>query len=1087
MSNNRKTANINNRTAILLFISLALTTLSSCVDDFFDRQGEKCPEGEPARISVTVDTGNMRVLTRGDMQQGLDNLVSDLWVAVYNVSTGQRTGLTVVGDINENLDHDFRKVDIEALSGDSYIVGVANATHRYASADDSGKLIPLQEALQNADTWDKFRAISAAFDSEGNCVTDAPLNAPVMSGTFTSEEHKDGSQTENQIVSIYPGISTPSGAVHLRRLISQVKFNVGYNKANIKSFEVKSWKVVNIPTHAWLLEREEGQNPVNAIDTRPAGSTHLYDTPDMTDFEAKGDTYTFDFWQLENKREGRMPPEGSSPVEAYRFREKEYKNEDGSNSGRFVSLVDNRTPDAPNNNATYVVMNVVMEMLKDENGDDIGSVGVSHRLVETQYLVHLGYVEGDAMKRATDFNCRRNSRYTYNITVNNVNDLLVEAKAETADGEINPAVEGFVTDITDSYYNVDCHYACMNIYLSSEDIKSFEYYISAYDLEGREVTINSLDPSTVPAAGSKRYMYMNWVELRPTSSQTVLARYKPAKGTNADGQTFTLDKIKGNASMKAGWYTMFINEYVYEEGELNRNPEDADYGNETGSTAWQGYVNRPDRRVWLNVEGSVSADGKSMYYKSKYAVSQSSIQTYYNDEAKLALGVEHDNESLGLTLRNSFNPFRNSSGSQVNINTSPGRNRAAGRYNIAQYIAGSTGTGLTWRNDNYQWSNHINVTSPQTVNAVNNQGVVLAARDATNPIPLPEIRTATISESQLSNAMIRLEPDYGSRARKYIEAITACLNRNRDNDGDGRIDASELRWFVPTAAQYVRIILGRRSLSDPIFDPGDMTRLSNNTGTNNGQNSRLLAYSSDGRMMWLMEGLSFSEYRQWPSDMSTPWQVRCVRNLGANNSIISSTPSNSAAFVRREGTNIIDMKYYEDKSIRKEAYYSSSMPMPVHHINDQRYNRCYRSFEFFDSVIGLNDKRLELNGKTIEWSSYLKSKNPCRILDYTGKKGWRVPNQKELTILGILGVSNLNLPSGNVYQVSCSYSFFDFSGYTPGANPTDPVSGGSITSQYRFPMKIVSSSGQSTQSESMNNIVVNSAYFGIRCVRDVTD
>lgn len=1066
---------------------VAVTALGSCTEDFFDWSNDECPDGEPAHISVTVDTGNMQVLTRGDMQQGLENLVSDLWVAVYNVKTGQRTGLTVVDNVNDNLDHDFRKVDIDALSGDSYIVGVANVMHRYASADASGKLIPLQEALQKADSWEKYCAVSAAFDSEGSCVIDAPLNAPVMSGTFSSEEHHDGSQTANHIVSIYPGVSTPSGAIHLRRLISQVKFNVSYNKSNIKTFEVRSWKVVNIPTHAWLREREENESPVNAVDSRPAASSYFHDTPNMTDFEAKGDSYSFDFWQLENKRVGRTPPEGSSQTQAYRFREKEYKNEDGSNSGRFISLVDDPSSNDPNNNATYVVLNVAMEMLKDENGNDIGSVGVSHRLVETQYVVHLGYIEGDAVRRATDFNCRRNSRYTYNITVNNVSDLLVEAHAESADGEVNPAVEGFVSDITDSYYKVDCHYACMNIYLSSEDIRSFQYYIAAYDLDGNEVIINSFDQSSVPSGDSKRYMYLNWVELRPTTSRTVLARYKPVRGAYADGQTYTLDKVKGNTSMKAGWYTMFINEYVYEEGELTKNPDETEYGNENGSTAWHGYVNRPDRRVWLNVEGNVSADGKSMYYKSKYAVSQSSIQTYYNDDTNLALGVEHDNESYGLTLRNSFNPFRNSSGSQLNINTTPGRNREAGRYNIAQYIAGSKGSDLTWRNDYYQWTSHINVSTPQTVNAISNQGVVRAARDAANPIPLPEIKTASISESQLSTAMIRLEPDYGSSSRKYIEAITACLNRNRDNDGDGRIDASELRWYVPTSAQYVRIILGRRSLSDPIFDPGNMSRLPNNTGTNNGQNTNLLAYSSDGREMWLMEGTSFSEYRQWPANMSTPWQVRCIRNLGANNSIVSSAPSNSAAFVRREGTNIIDMKYYDDMSIRKEAYYSSSAPMPVHHINDQRYNRCFRSFEFFDSVIGLNDSRLGLNGKTIEWSSYLMSNNPCKILDYTKKRGWRVPNQKELTILGILGVNNLNVPSGNVFQVTCSYSFFDFSGYTPGSNPNDPMKGGSVSSLYRYPMKIVSSSGQSTQSEEMNNFIVNSAYYGVRCVRDVSD
>lgn len=1064
----------------MMFMIVLSIGAVSCTDEFHDITGGQCPDGEPARVRVCIDTGNMDEFTRSDMQEGLDRSVTDLWVAVYNVSSGARTGLTRLDDLDENLMHDYRSVDVDALSGESYIVGVANISHRFASVDASGELISLSDALDQADTWEKFRAISVAFDSEGGCVTDAPLNALVMSGTFTSASHSSGNMTGNNTVAIFPGMSAPSGAVHLRRLISQVRFNISYDKKNVRSFDVKSWKVVNVPVHTWLLERDGGAF-VNAPDERTAAGNSYHTTPVMSDLTVTDDTWSFDFWQLENKRTGRPVPSDYTQANAYSYREKEYKDDAGKNTGLFVALAGDGGTDSVDNNATYVVFSVSMEMNVDENGNSVSSAGLAHRLVETEYTVHLGYVEGSGFDRARDFNCRRNSKYTYNVRINNVNDVMVEAYGESADAEKNPAVEGFVSDITDSYYEVDAHYAAVNIYLTRDDIASFEYYITAYRLDGSEITVNSFDRATVPSKDDTDHMYVEWVELRPTSGQNVLARYRPRKGANADGQTYTLDEVKGNSSMRAGWYTMFINEYVYERSMRSMSPDDSGYGNESGSTDWHGYVNRPDRRVWINVEGVVSPDGESVYYKSKYAVSQSSIQTYYNDDTDSGLGVEHVNESLGLTLRNSFNPFRNSSGTQLNTNTTPGRNNVAGRYNLAQYIAGSAGSALSWNDNSYTWTKFIDVTAPQTVNRVNNQGVSLAARTE----PLPAIRTVSVSEYGLTSTMLALEPDYGQSNRKYIEAITACLNRNRDNDGDGRIDASELRWFVPTSGQYVRMILGRRSLVHPLFDPGDMTRLPNNSGTNNGLNSSLLAYASDGKQMWLMEGTSDSEYRQWAASVAVPWQVRCVRNLGSDNTVIKSVAANNPAFELRKGTNIVDMKYYDEMSIRKEAYHSSSSPMPVHHINDQRYNRCYRSFEFFDSVIGLNDARLKLSGKTIEWSSYLSSTNPCAILGYTGKRGWRVPNQKELTILGILGVQNRNVPSGNVFQVTCSYSFFDFDGYVPGANPKDPVATGSISSAFRFPMKIVTSSGLSTQSETMNNITVNNAYFGIRCVRDV--
>lgn len=1065
-------------TCLLLLTALSL---SSCSDDLKIIGNETVETGLPATVAVRLETGEMKVLTRADMQNGLDKRLSSLWIAVYNAETGVRTGIYKTDNPEQSLSHDNKSIILNTFSGKSYIVGVANYNYRYASTDDDGTLISLEEALDEADTWEKYRSISAAFDSEGGVSVETPLNPLVMSGTYYPSKHADGGYTHVESVDILPGQSELSGAIHLRRLISHIKFNVSYNKDNISSFRIKSWKVVNLPSHSWLSEREV-QESMNAPDIRPASDSYYAETPENIDISTSDDTYSFDFWQLENKRTGLEPPlSATTATEAYVYREKEHKTAEGLNTGKYASLVESAESSSPNNNATYVVIRVAMEMKVDENGNKLQT---KMRLVETDYVVHLGFVEGNGKDKAKDFNCRRNSRYTYNVKLNNIKDVYVEATSDNEAGEKNPAVEGLITDLTDKYFEVDAHYSAINIYLTEENLRSFEYYVSAYDLNGAPVNINSYIPQTVPAQNNERFMYMDWIEFRklnsknsPDNEPKTLAEYKPKTGTNADGKTYTLDEIKQlgkDNKLDAGWYTMFINEYVYEN-----------LDNEKNSGAWKGYVNRPDRRVWLYVHVQTSPDANSIYYSSKYAVSQASIQTYYNGLSESGLGVEHINESYGLTLRNSFNPRFTASGSEQTNDNRPGRNKLAGRFNLAQYISNATGKSLSWENDKYSWSDFVDMTALQTINKINNiQGVTEPGKT----VNLPEIKTKNITEYNLSEAMIKLEPDYGASQRKIIEAITACLNRNRDNDGDGKIDASELRWFVPTSAQYIRLILGRQSLTHPIFDPGKMTRLPNSTGERNDENSSLLAYASDGRQMWLMEGTSDSEYRQWISNadnrMATPWIVRCVRNLGADNTQILDSAANTPAFELREGTNIVDLKYYDSKSIRSEAYLSSDNPMPVHHINDQRYNRCYRSFEFADSVLPLNDARLELSGKTIEWSDYLSKNNPCSVLDTKTKKGWRVPNQKELTIIGILGKGNHN-GMGSTFQVSCSYSYFDFNGYTPGSNPNDPEKGGTISSAYRFPMKIVTSSGFSTQSEKMNNITITNGRYGIRCVRDV--
>ena len=1027
----RKIANIIYPAALFLLAAAMAGTLAACTDEIWTSEGN-CREGEPALVTVSLDLGEMTGITRGEMQEGLDRRVTDLWIAVYNVASGLRTGEYILRLDDNDSEHQLREVTLSALSGLSYIVGVANYSNRYGSTDTSGNLIPLSSALRTADTWEKYRSLAAAFDPAGNVFIDAPLNPPVMSGTFTTSGHSDGSATQNEPVEIRPGTSKPKGAIHLRRLISQVKFNISFNKENIKEFEVKSWQVVNIPNQSWMLERTEEMQHINVADIRSAAEKSYLSSEVMRDLTLSGNTYSFDFWQLENKRTGLTPPANLS--NPYLYREREHKDAAGKNTGIFSSLVESADPSDPNNNATYVVIDVEMKMTVDENGKPISQSGLEMRRVETRYRIHLGYAEGNGSARARDFNCRRNSRYTYNVTINNVDDVLVEARS---DNERNPGVEGVVSDVLNDHFMVDAHYSCSNIYLSKSELENFEYLVVAYDLRGNEVRLDSHDFTTVP---EDKRMYMEWVELRPTTGQNVLAEYKPRTGAYADGKTYLLSDVKDRKDLKEGWYTMFINEYVYES---------AANGNETGSDNWHGYINRPDRQAWLYVLTETSPDGESKYYKSKYAVSQKSIQSYYKNSSKSGLGVEHINESFGLNLRNSYNSGGNG-------------NPQSGRYNLAYYLAGhstwSAGT-FAWSDNRYNWSSFLQPTAIQDIHKINNQGISRNARTE----PLPKIKTIS-GTSTIYDADLERNP-------YYIEAITACLNRNRDLDGDGRIDASELRWFVPTRSQYIRIILGRRSLVTPIVDVESVTKL---PYTTNDFNSSLLFYTAEGRQIWAMEGTSDSQWCQWGG--GAPWEVRCVRNLGGNMSVINKDNVTEPAYKLRDGsTNIVDMINYDMKSVRQEPYYSSSNPMPVHHIYDQRYNRCYKSFEVADPEYDIYCTSMTgLNVESYDWADYLGKNNVCKsLVAKTGKDGWRVPNQKELTIMTILGLS-----STYTYNYSCSVSYFDKEGYAYGANPKDLP--GSLGVGKRWVMK-VTGSGSATQGGD------GSKDFGVRCVRDYVE
>ena len=651
----------------ILVATLSAVALSGCKDEIDYPDGGD--EGSPVTLTLDVTLPEMTHISRADMAAGLDGRVESLWVGIYNAVSGERTGVYTESGNFSPTHENMRRISVNTRTGRSYIVAVANYAGRTAY-DDNGP-VDFATALANADSWEKFNRLSITFNTNGDINPDSPLNVLLMSGHYIGGTHANGDHTLIEPVQV-PSSGTLPGAIHLRRLISQVRFNVTYNTDNIEDFEIVGWTVHNVPNHSWVYEQTEGT--LNAGDLRTVGTKGSYQNTATTNIvEHNQNTYSFDWWQVENKRTGLEPPESHNKNgDYYSYREEEFKTaEGGLNTGKYKSLVSSADAADANNNATFVELQVRMTLKVDEKGDKISGA----RVVDGVYTVHLGYCEGSGKSKAQDFNCRRNSKYTYNVTINNVNDILVEARKE---GEPTPGAEGMVSDVTEKYVELDAHYGVYNIELTEDDLypkiagRSFDYMIRCYDENNRPVDIDSRVPSSVAAADSK---YINWVEIRPTTSRTALASYRP-RGNNSD--TMTIQEFweavragneSGNKTIEAGYYTVFFNEYVYET---------ATDGNESGSTAWRGYVNKNNRTVWIRVLVDQSNDGESCYYNSKYAFSQRSIQTYYDVSASgsaTALGMEHVDETYGLNKRN--------------VNTS-GLSLSAdyGRYNVNQYISG---------------------------------------------------------------------------------------------------------------------------------------------------------------------------------------------------------------------------------------------------------------------------------------------------------------------------------------------------------------------------------------------------------------
>lgn len=969
-----------------LTVAALLAFTAACADDLSIPAQEG--EGTPVSLKVKIALPDMSAMSRSDMIDGLDRHVESLWVGVYNAASGERTGFATPTPEADIATHDPKEIYIPAKTGRSYIVAVANYEGRKV-LDTDNNIVDFATALNNADTWEKFIGISAMFDADGNINPDVPVNAVLMSGHYLSS-HANGDYASIEPVSI-PDTGSLPGAIHLRRLISQVKFNVTYNTDNISDFEIVNWTVHNIPNQSWLTETERETPNVGDIrtvgtaasfqNTHPTNISSVVNGPDDTK------SWQFDWWQLENKRTA------LDHVTTYNDREVEFKNPDNNgNTGLYASLIPSATAtDKSNNNATFVEINVRMSMKVDQDGTPLPDGNV--RIVDGVYTVHLGYCEGNDPDKSRDFNCRRNTKYTYNVTVNNVNKIYVEAHNDQEDV---PGAEGIISDVTGKFVELDAHYGVYNIYLSAAELATFEYMIRCYDGNGAEVDIDSKEPTTVPAEGDTRRKYLEWVEIRPTTSATRLSEYKPRTGANNDGKTYTLDEFKAGINTRAvteGYYTMFFNEYVYET---------ATDGNEDNSTAWKEYVNKPDRQVWIRVEEAKSPDGESTHFTSKYAFSQKSIQTYYNIESPItndALGMEHVNESFGLNLRRNF---------------AYGTSEDNGRFNTAAFIADARSDNWSWNDDNYKWDDRfVDWSAPQMINAINNQGIIQAAFDQNNPLPLPALKGITGTKTNY-------DPDQSTNP-KFIDATNACMNRNRDLDGDGYIDVNEIRWYVPTVNVYIRMILGRRSLSTPIMDYDSHPTLPYPAGIKeNGYVSSLLLFGSNSSgscILWAMEGTSTCRWNQYNQE---PWNIRCVRNLGTDMSGLSSEGKVSPAYQRRNGsTDIIEMVHYDQASVRQEKLTT----IPPHDIANQDYNRCYKAFQYsaVQTFTGLNG----YNTYDEDWARWLKEGNPCANMNNAANGyGWRIPNQKEIAIMCSLKI----YPYSYGFMPSATFSHYDSDG-----------------------------------------------------------
>lgn len=1051
----------------ILAVCMIMAGLSSCtVDDFFGT--DNVVEGEPVNITLNfaaVPSTDVRITraTGSDLSE-----LSDIVICVFHgdgsfeqmVTNYEDGGLTVNGNSVGSNGENRYSVSFESTSGDKKLIAVANVAD---GAYWENLITDLTAAYNEKKNFEQVKAIVAEMSQRlvnqaGTTEGMQPFHIASSSQMLISGWNEGVVFGTGDAVTKYGtyGDETNNVAIKMKRAMAHITFNIAANPTGAKgTFTPTSFRVYNIPTKSHLTNGiPEG---TNLLTTGVADSDEEYVN---TAFEnigtAQGGNYSFNFYMPENVQ----APGASSD---YNSREEWNGNE---NSG--ASAENKKWTNAPQN-STFVVISGTFE------GDATNPVTAN-----VEYTIHLGNFgkSGDTSRDYGDFSVMRNYSYTYSVSVLDVNNIIVEA--ERTGGDYQNGAEGSVYDqsSTEYSYNLDAHYEQVYLEYNLSDIANslgqglsgqplddaianqliliiqseamdytHEYSDEApYTTRNKRGTLSPYkiyadavrsgkDPAAAKAAvlngagtgvkPTKGFDY-KWIEFLPQTG-TGISEYPGISSwamedlsgmengnfyAGATGNNSMLDvydmivemgkaikqiygretpssssiQITQNGNDYVARFTAFVNENYYLRHPLTGAEVDT----------WSVMTNKIPREMIIAMSTQTSTDGNSSYSKIHSYISQLAMQTFYNDRVSSlnAFGIETYNET---PLRFVFGTPKSTDGL---LDTN-------GREN-QKILIGYLQSGRI------NWSSYIHY---------QNNGW-----------------TASVGTNRSSHKL-------STAAYSVQAAYSACMSRNRDLNGNGWIDEDEIRWFLPSLNEYIRMGIGANGISSAAqLYMGDKTTMTKGNYPSSYITDGSLYYTSSAdsrRVYWAVEKGSYGAINGSYTS-GTPLPVRCIRNLPAKGTGTDVSKINGV-------TSDATYKYYENNSPKLLVFKDRLIPslyrqrvsgsLNVHNEDDDAnsfYDGIFVASDFLytNSWYGKEYRTFTL-GDIIGASGLMD--NPCYTYREGGYTNWRVPNLVELSAMNAAG-----LLKHTGTDVACCTQFsnqkvrygFAFSSviYCPGAN-----------------------------------------------------
>ena len=1008
---------------ILLFVSMVL--MAACQDDeWINNKAMGVDLNRPVKTSLTLGVPEVKevaVTKAGNSHSTI--LSTGVRIYVFDLEGNFLNTQDIYGDnlTDNNTDgegHHYTASNVTLYVGTQRVYALANIT-RSGYFNDPTTLLSRLEAAAQEGGESQFLSTYYTLNSQASDNHTFPQftgGYMPLSGMGEITVDATTAKTEDRI--------------EMKRLVAQIifKVNTEYTQDNVTAvFTPQTYAFYNIPKQAYVLEREGRKehpedNANNFYHTTPRNFGVISEETKQASFEQ---------FVPESVRKMQKSCEGN------------YDNRDA-----FEVPIENNTKKwthAPLYGMYVVLSGRYSETQKTwSNG---GLVDILKKYGDVSYTIHLGDF---SEKKYDNYSVERNNIYTYTVTVKGVDQIQVEA--ETEEGDFQNGAEGDIIELDDAsqVFNLDAHYEQVYIdfnltkvvnllrstateeegTLSDERLKeliagnfmlSFRspfntaadkvvrpYEYASIDEEGNQMAgidyqwiefLSQVEANTISKyPGRNSNQLLSAWEACYKMGQAVEQLYKN-QNVNVDGLTVVTDGETGNSYAR---FTAFINEYFYER-DLN--------GNTVG---WKSFANQEDRVMMIASDMEISTDLNSTYATALTYISQASIETFYNTDEDNAMGIETFNENGVL------NEFGNI-------------------FPVSRYWVGGSWNGDKWVQAHFEYTYAdfwMNGRANTICNIANNMGVS-EERNVKLPSNLsweansenegrPNIHWDEIGYTS-PNAVSGNQPLEGGIMGRYTSAYNACLSRNRDLNGDGKLDDDELRWYLPAISQYLRIGIGSRALSaDARLYYGDKNRMEYDYYPG--------SYLNDGALYWIS---NYSRYHYWAVEVGAYGssgangraQIRCVRNLPKQSLVPSSgdAPVGDEALagaIYDEVKTINGGKNYlfdfEDRLV-SSIFRPSSQPQQTpydSHNEDDDENNLPEAFVVAENYIG----EWEYNRWESEWERkgdqqftdlgvvYDNTTDPCNEYDEGDDAvGWRTPNLSELMIMAQAQATHSNM------------------------------------------------------------------------------